>query len=116
MLFDINLFNIFVFCFGTSHLLHIGKELNASGTKLLSSSDVKMVKTLMEIDFKKNMRDLKKRSLLLAENFRFSGSKDFAEKHLERIRKITAYDIMRVGEKYLKKENLVVLNVYKKYK
>ena len=95
---------------------HIGKELNASGTKLLSSSDVKMVKTLMEIDFKKNMRDLKKRSLLLAENFRFSGSKDFAEKHLERIRKITAYDIMRVGEKYLKKENLVVLNVYKKYK
>lgn len=92
------------------------KELNAYSTKLLSSSDVKMVKTLMEIDFKKNMRDLKKRSLLLAENYRFSGSKNFAEKHLERIRKITAYDIMRIGKKYLKKENLVVLNVYKKYK
>jgi predicted Zn-dependent peptidase len=90
------------------------KELNTLSTKTLSSSDVKMVKTLMEIDFKKNMRDLKKRSLLLAENFHLSGSLNFAEKHLERIRNVTAYDIMRIGKKYLKKENLVVLNVYKK--
>jgi len=90
------------------------KELNTLSTKALSGSDVTMVKTLMEIDFKKNMRDLEKRSLLLAENFHLSGTLDFAEKHLERIRKITAYDILRISKKYIKKENLVVLNVYKK--
>jgi predicted Zn-dependent peptidase len=94
----------------------MAKELNNYSTKLLSSSDVKMVKTLMEIDFKKNMRNLKKRSLILAEKYRFSGSKNFAERYLERIRKMTAYDILRIGKKYLKKENQVVLVVYKKNK
>lgn len=82
--------------------------------KILSNSGIKMVKSLMEIDFKKSMRNLKERSLLLAENCHLTGGINFAEKYLDRLNKMTVYDIIRISKKYLKKENQVVLNVYKK--
>lgn len=90
------------------------KELNALTERFISSTDVKMVKTLMEIDLKKKMRDLKQRGLLLAENYHLFGKVDITEEYLKRLRKITPHDILRIGKKYLKKESLVVLNVYDK--
>ena len=90
------------------------KELNALTGNPVSNTDLKMLKTMMEIDFKKDMRDLKRRGFLLAENYHLYGTIDFEEKYLSRIRKTTSYDLMRIAQKYLKKENLVVLNVYNK--
>lgn len=90
------------------------RELSALTGNPISSTDLKMLKTLMEIDFKKDMRDLKRRGFLLAENYHLYGTIDLVEKYLTRVRKTTSYDIMRIAQKYLKKENLVVMNVYKK--
>jgi predicted Zn-dependent peptidase len=90
------------------------RELSALADRLISGADVRMVRTLMEIDFKKNMRDLKKRGLLLAENYHLFGEVDIAQEYLKRLRKISPPNIRYISKKYLKKENLVVLNVYAK--
>jgi predicted Zn-dependent peptidase len=90
------------------------RELNALTERFISGADVKMVKTLMEIDFKKKMRDLKKRGLLLAENYHLFGEVDISGEYLKRLRKISPQNIRYISKKYLKKENLVVLNVYGK--
>lgn len=90
----------------------LANELKTLSEESLSADNVKMIKTLMEIDFKKDIMDLKTRGLMLAENFHLSGSVDFAEKYLQSLRKITPFDVARIAKKYLKKENQVILNVY----
>jgi len=92
----------------------VSKEFASLMGKPISNSDVKVVKTLMEIDFKKDMRDLKKRGYLLARHFHLNGNLALVEQYLPEIRKINGYDIVNVAKKYLQKENLVVLNVYRK--
>jgi zinc protease len=78
----------------------------------ISGSDLKMVKSLMEIDFLKLMTHLEERSAFLAENYHRFGTLNAGEKHLEQIRKITVYDVYRTARKYLDKNNRVLLNVY----
>lgn len=90
------------------------KELEALRMFPISSNNLKIVKSLMELDFFKNMNKIEKRSLMLAENYHLFGNLNFEKNHIKRIRKITQYDIMEISKKYLTKENLVILNVYKK--
>lgn len=94
----------------------LNKELSALTTKLLSGSEMRLVRELMEIDLKKNMQDLKLRSFLLAHYYHLAlyNNIDFSREYLNRLRRITTHDIIRVSKTYLKKENLVVLNVYGK--
>ncbi len=94
----------------------VNRELSAFGakTKAISASDIRMIKALMELDFKKKMRAPEHRGLLLAENYHLNGDLNFAVKYLERIRRMTLQGVTRVGKKYLKKENRNVLNVYPK--
>ena len=75
---------------------------------------MKVTKSLMEIDFMKNMSVLENRGILLAEYFHLTGNLNFEETYLRRIKKISSYDIIRVSKDYLKKENLAILNVYSK--
>jgi zinc protease len=88
------------------------KELNKLIDESLSDDNIKIIKTLMEIDFKKNLVDPKIRGFKLAENYHLFNSTDFAETYLKALRKITTFDISRAAKKYLKKENQVILNVY----
>jgi len=90
------------------------KEFEALKEIPLANSTMKMVKSMMELDFLKDMTRLERRSQLLAENYHLFGRIDFEGEYIERIRKVTQYDIMENGKKYLDKKNLVVLNVYKK--
>jgi predicted Zn-dependent peptidase len=90
------------------------KELEALRMFPISSTNLKVVKSLMELDFFKNMNRLEKRSFMLAENFHLFGNLNFEKNLAKRIRKITQYDIMEISKKYLGKDNLVILNVYKK--
>jgi predicted Zn-dependent peptidase len=90
------------------------KELEALQKFPLSNSILKSVKSLMEIDFYKNMGKLDRRSYLLAEHYHLFGNLNFEKNFLKRVRKISQYDIMEISKKYLVKGNLVVLNVYKK--
>ncbi|MFC2155821.1 M16 family metallopeptidase [Acidobacteriota bacterium] len=90
----------------------LNNELDALMSKPLAQSELKTTKSLMEIDFKKNMALLEKRCLIIAENFHLSGSVDFEKSHIERIRNISSYDIIRVSKSYLKKSNRVILNVH----
>lgn len=90
----------------------VNKELKILIDELLSDDVLKMVKTLMEIDFKKNLMDLKTRGLMLAENYHLFGNVDFIDNYISSIRKITPLDVLRVAKKYFKKENQVILNVY----
>ncbi|MCP4218445.1 MAG: insulinase family protein [bacterium] len=82
--------------------------------KFISASEIKMVKTLMEIDFKKSLRDPEKRNRMLAVNHHLKGDWTFVEKYLQRLRNLSSWDVIRVAKKYLNKTNLVVLNVYGK--
>lgn len=92
----------------------IGREFTSLMGKPISNADVKMVKTLMEIDFRKDMRDLKRRGYLLARHYHLTGNISLVGKYLPELRRINTYDIVRLAKKYLKKENLVVLNVHPK--
>jgi predicted Zn-dependent peptidase len=93
----------------------LNRELAAfTSVKALSNNDLKSTKSLMEIDLKKKMRDLKERNHLIAENFFLNGDMNFVEKQISRIRKINSLNVIRIGKKYLQKENMVILNVYKK--
>jgi predicted Zn-dependent peptidase len=80
----------------------------------ISSSDLKAVKSLMEIDYLKQMMVLERRCRLLAENYYLFGSLDAGEIYLERLREINVYDIYRTARKYLVKDNRVKLNVLPK--
>ncbi len=82
--------------------------------KVVSTSDFRTVKSLMELDFKKNLWDVEKRCLYLAENYHLKGDLNFASSYLSQLNQLTALDLKRVGKMYLKKENMVILNVYKK--
>jgi len=90
------------------------EALSKGKTHALSSSTFKAAKSLMEIDFLKNMTDLQNRSVFLAENFHLNGKLNAEEEYLNRIRKINVYDIYRIARKYLVKDNLVNLFVYEK--
>ncbi|MDQ1353229.1 MAG: Peptidase protein [Acidobacteriota bacterium] len=86
--------------------------LNSLTTGSISADEVKMVKTLMEIEFKKKLMDLQMWGLLLAESYHLSGSVDLTGTYLNALRKITPFDVTRTAKKYFKKENQVILNVY----
>lgn len=92
------------------------EALNKGKTHALSSSTFKACKSLMEIDFMKNMTVLQKRSVFLAENYHLNGKLNAEEEYLNRIRKINIYDIHRIAQKYLVKDNLANLFVYEKPK
>ncbi len=90
------------------------KELDAMLKNTIPNADVKMTKSLMEIDFMKKMSRLETRSAFLAESYQETGKLNGEENHLKRIRKINAYDIYRIARTYLDKNNRVNLNVYPK--
>jgi predicted Zn-dependent peptidase len=90
------------------------KKLDTLQKGTISSADVKMTKSLMEIDFMKKMSRLETRSAFLAESYQKTGNLNSEENYLKRIRKINAYDIIRIARKYLEKNNRVNLNVFPK--
>ncbi len=90
------------------------KEFQALSSNPISNSDVRAVRSLMEIDFLKSMVSLEERCLRIGEFFHMFGELNFFDVQLKRLRKITSYDIMESAKKYLVKENQVVLNVYDK--
>ena len=95
----------------------INKKLDRmvkGNSNFISGADLKKVKVLMEIDFLKNMTILEKRSLFLAESLALFKQKDLSkaeDEYVERIRKISSYDIVRIARKYLAKDNRVIYNV-----
>ena len=93
---------------------YLNRKLEALLKGTLSGTDINNTKTLMELDFMKSMTTLESRGAFLAESYYFTGELKGEQNHLNRIRKITTYDIFRIAQKYLKKENQVNLNVYSK--
>jgi len=90
------------------------KKLDALQKGPISNAEVKMTKSLMEIDFMKKMSRLETRSAFLAESYQETGRLNGEENYLKRIQKINAYDIYRIARTYLDKDNRVNLNVYPK--
>lgn len=117
---DANVLIIKLSCKSRSNLekakYYLNKKLNAlkKGKGAVSGGDLKMVKTLMELDFLKQMTVLEKRSLFLAEQYYVFGDLEGEDKYLSRIRKILGLDIFRISRKYLQKSNRVRVNVYPK--
>lgn len=92
----------------------IGQQIQALMNIRLPATEIRIVKSLMEIDFAKKLSRLETRSIMLAETFHIMGTTDLDEAHLKHIRKISPLDIMRVSKKYLSRNNQVNLNVYRK--
>ncbi len=93
---------------------YINKLFAMLMTDRLTGTELKAIKSLIEIDFLKSLAKPESRSLLLAENFHISGNPDYGNLFLKRLRKINSFDIVRICKKYLKKENMVILNVFSK--
>jgi predicted Zn-dependent peptidase len=88
------------------------KEFQALAGNLINNSDLRAVRSLMEIDFLKSMISLEDRCLRIGESYQMFRDLNFFDVQLKRLRKITSYDVMESAKKYLPKENQVVLNVY----
>jgi zinc protease len=88
------------------------REFQTLGSILLGNSDVKAVRSLMEIDFLKSMVSLEERCLRIGEFYQMFSELNFFDVQLKRLRKITSYDVLESAKKYLLKENQVILNVY----
>jgi predicted Zn-dependent peptidase len=80
----------------------------------LSGSEIRTTRSLMEIDFLKNMVTPEARARFLAGHYSVSGSLNAERHYLNRIRAINSYDIYRIGKKFFDKNNRVNLNVYAK--
>jgi len=89
----------------------VNLELAALRKVPVSNSDLRAVKSLMELDFLKALSLPESRCQKIAELFHMTNDLNSYNAHLARIRKITAYDIMNTVQKYLIKENQVTLNV-----
>jgi predicted Zn-dependent peptidase len=88
------------------------QEFIALTTRLIGNSEIKAIRSLMEIDFLKSVSVLEERCLRIGEFYHMFGELNFIDMQLKRLRKITSYDILESAKKYLLKENQVVLNVY----
>jgi predicted Zn-dependent peptidase len=90
----------------------IEQEFLALTTKPISNSEIKAIRSLMEIDFLKSTYALEDRCLRIGEFYHMFGELNFLDTQLKSIRKITSYDVLESAKKYLLKANQVVLNVY----
>lgn len=89
----------------------INLELAAMRRVPVSSSDLRAVKALMELDFLKALSLPESKCQKIAELFHLTNDLNSYNTYLARMRKITSYDIMNTIQKYLTKENQVILNV-----
>jgi zinc protease len=90
----------------------LGQEFSALAMKPISNTELKAVRSLMEIDLYKSSYDLEERCQRIGEFYQLFGEVNFLDLQLRRLRKITTYDVMESAKKYFMKENQVVLNVY----
>ncbi len=93
---------------------YIRKLFDVLVTDRINPSDLKIVKSLLELDFLKKISRPEERSRILAENFHISGNLDYGNSYLKRIRNITAFDVLRIAKKYFNRKKMVVLNVISK--
>lgn len=82
--------------------------------KAIPGSEIKVLKSLMEIDFWKKMANIEQKSVILAESYHLFGDLNITEHYVKRIQNIIGFHIIRIVKTYLKKENLVLLNVISK--
>lgn len=93
----------------------IERQLEALWKGRLTNNDLRTVKTMMEIDFRKAMLDPERRALWLAEQLRLKGyRKDWDADFINELKKLSILEISRVSRKYLDPANRITLNVYKK--
>lgn len=88
------------------------QEFLALTTKLISNTELRAIRSLMEIDFYKSAYNLEERCLRIGEFYHMFGEMNFLDTQLKRLRRISAYDVLENAKKYLLKENQVILNVY----
>lgn len=115
--------NAFIIKLSSSHRVAIeqaryilNKQLQALVDLRLPSTEIRMVKSLMEIDFAKDYARIDKRSIMLAEHYHLYKNTKVEETFQKRLKKISPFDIMAIAKKYLDRNNLVNLNVYRKKK
>lgn len=87
-------------------------EFLALTVNLMGNAEMKEIRSLMELDYLKSLSTLEERCLRIGEFYHMFGDLNFSDTQLERLRKITAFDILESAKKYFLKENRVVLNVY----
>ena len=90
----------------------LGQEFSALTTKPISNTEVKAIRSLMEIDLLKSAYNLEERCQRIGEFYHMFGELNFLEMQLKRLRKIMSFDVLESAKKYLIKENQVILNVY----
>jgi len=90
----------------------LGQEFSALTAKPIGNTEIKAIRTLMEIDLNKGAYDLEERCLRIGEFYHMFGELNFLDMQLRRLRKITSYDVLESAKKYFNKDNQVLLNVY----
>ncbi len=87
------------------------QQLLVLQTYPLDNADMRQVKTQMEVEFLKTMSSLEGRCQQVAEFFHLFNDLDYANTYLARLHKISANDIIHTAQKYLGRDNQVILNV-----
>jgi len=91
----------------------LNKEIESLQKRLLSASNLKLIKDLMELDFYKKVSNPKEKARLLAESYQLFGENRLTD-YLNKVKKLNSYGFIRFCRNYLNKNNKVILNVYKK--
>jgi zinc protease len=91
----------------------INVEMQALETNLIGLGRLKTVKNLMELDYLKALGTPEGKTLAAALYAHAFGDPNYSTTYLQRLRRTTSYDVMRIIKKYLARENRVVLNACK---
>jgi predicted Zn-dependent peptidase len=90
------------------------QEFLSLGKIPIPNSKIKLIKSIMKLDFYKKLSDLEDRSKIIAQNYHLYKDLKFEERFLTKLERITPIDTTKIGKKYFLKNNQVILNVYRK--
>ncbi len=92
------------------NLAAIDEEIAKMQNELISDEELEKVKNQMEKQFIERIGSISSVAELLAQSYMYQGSTELVNTELQKYMKVTKEDIQRVAQKYLTKDNRVILN------
>ncbi len=92
------------------NLAAIDEEIAKMQNELISDEELEKVKNQMEKQFIERIGSISSVAELLAQSYMYQGSTELVNTELQKYMAVTKEDIQRVAQKYLTKDNRVILN------
>jgi zinc protease len=92
----------------------LDQEFASLGKVPIPNSRIRLIKSIMKLDYYKKLGNLEGRCQIIARNYHLYKDLKFEERFLSKLNRITPLDTTKIGKKYFLKNNQTILNVYKK--